>query len=99
MDSSSDAALALLGLGMLIPLVLGLILLAAGIYVLYCLSRAANALDRLAHVAETRLAREVAAARAINPPPKVPQTGPATLTQVQPSPALEDSSAPAGPAT
>lgn len=55
MDSGSSATLGLFGLWMFVQLALALVLLVGGIYVLYCLSRAASGLDRLANTAENWL--------------------------------------------
>ena len=60
MTSSSGSAGAVIGFFLLLQLVGFLALLLGGLYLLYCLQRTANNLDRLANVAEEWLRRQPA---------------------------------------
>ncbi len=77
MTSSSESAGAVLALFLLLQLVGFLALLIGGIYLLACLQRAANGLDRMASVAEEWLHRQNMAPPAVPAPPvaPVPPTG------------------------
>ena len=60
MNDSSQAITGMLGLWMLLQLAVLLALLLGGLYALYCLSRAASGLDRLAGAVEEWVARQAA---------------------------------------
>lgn len=85
MDSGSDSSVALVGLMLILQLFLLLVFVVGGIYVLYCLNKAAAGLDRLASVAEAWLEYETR--------PK-PGPGPVPFVPGQPAPS-ENPAAPA----
>ena len=63
----SNPALGLLGFWMMLQLAASLALLVGGIYVMFCLGRAASGLDRLANAMEDWVALQSASARPIMP--------------------------------
>lgn len=73
----SNPALGLLGFWMMLQLVATLALLIGGIYVLFCLGRAASGLDRLANAMEDWVALQSASSQPMMPPQSAmpPQTG------------------------
>lgn len=80
MNSEPSTAASLLGLWMLLQLVLMLGFLLGGLYVLYCLNRAAAGMDRLASVAEAWLETQQKAARPTLPPGTAPTATPREYT-------------------
>lgn len=74
----SNPALGLLGFWMFLQLVATLILVLGGIYVLFCLGRAASGLDRMANAMEEWVERQNAQAQA--PPPAYPPQAPLPAT-------------------
>jgi len=63
----SNPALGLLGFCMMLQLVASLALLIGGIYVLFCLGRAASGLDRMANAMEDWIALQIAQAQPTMP--------------------------------
>jgi len=71
MDSSP--ALGLLGFWMMLQLMATLALLVGGIYVLFCLGRAASGLDRMANAMEDWIALQTAQSQPTMPQPTTSQ--------------------------
>lgn len=69
-ESNASPAMGLFVFWLMLQLVLMIALLVGGIYVMYCLGRAANGLDRMASAAEEWVRRQNAVARneAMQPP-------------------------------
>lgn len=105
METSSGAnpVATLLGFGMLIQLVVLICLLLGGIYVLYCLGRAAAGMDRLASAVEAlvqdKIEKETALPRApVGPSPVGPFGAPPVAHPAPPPPAASPfQTAPANP--
>ena len=68
----SNPALGLLGFWMMLQLMATLALLVGGIYVLFCLGRAASGLDRMANAMEDWIALQTAQSQTIMPSPNTP---------------------------
>ena len=104
----SNPALSLLGFWMMLQLVASLALLVGGIYLMFCLGRAASGLDRMANAMEDWIALQTAQARTTMPhqsgssydlsTPAAPIPAPIPFipapTQTSPSPAQPEYSAP-----
>jgi len=82
MESNGSAAMGLFVFWLMLQLVLMIALLVGGIYVLYCLGRAANGLDRLASAAEEWVRRQNPAPP---PGPHPPQTMPPAGSLLRPT--------------
>lgn len=67
----SNPALGLLGFWMFLQLVATLALVLGGIYVMFCLGRAASGLDRMANAMEDWVAQQNAQLQSKTPPPTV----------------------------
>jgi hypothetical protein len=100
MDSGSDSSLALVGLLLVLQLFLLLVFVIGGIYVLYCLNKAASGLDRLASVAEAWLEHETRPKAGPGPVPFVPgqPSAPETPAPVVPPAAVTPPPVPSTPA-
>jgi hypothetical protein len=92
MTSSSESAGVVLALFLLLQLVGFLALLIGGMYMLSCLQRAANGLDRLASVAEEWLQRQPVA-----PPVPMPVPPSYPTASYLPTPGTAEPSAPVPP--
>lgn len=97
MSGNGNAAVGLLGFWMMLQLVFALLLLLGGVYLLYCASKAASGLDRLANAAEdwVALQRQAQAARPNLPPGRVaPAPQPFTPGVAPPAAAAPSATAP-----
>lgn len=83
----SNPALGLLGFWMFLQLVATLALVLGGIYVLFCLGRAASGLDRMANAMEDWVAQQNAQLQSKTPPPAVSPVPPTPVPPVAPVPA------------
>lgn len=82
----SNPALGLLGFWMFLQLVATLALVLGGIYIMFCLGRAASGLDRMANAMEDWIALQNAQLQSKVPPPVVSPVPPSPAQTPVPAP-------------